>query len=189
MGKSLMMIRDRRLYLYTHDSFEKYLQERFGFSRDYAKKQIRAYKVFENIKNRDNCIPSNEAILPTSEGQIRCLGGQPKDIQIEVWREAVALAKGRPTAKVINQVLKQTLYLRERTKPMDSDKLLGLRNDDNPIMPGVKIRKGSNGENIYFLTVDRELHDWVSGYCQKKKIISFNAALRDMLRRLGELED
>lgn len=49
VGLALMEIRDRRLYRETHDRFEDYCRERWGFSRSYAHRVIEASEVAEML--------------------------------------------------------------------------------------------------------------------------------------------
>ncbi len=48
-GKSLAEIRDRRLYRNTHQTFEKYCLDRFGFTRMAASYKIASAKVIDNL--------------------------------------------------------------------------------------------------------------------------------------------
>ncbi len=48
-GRSLAEIRNRRLYRNTHQTFEQYCRERFGFSRNAASYKIAAAQVVDNL--------------------------------------------------------------------------------------------------------------------------------------------
>jgi len=45
VGQALMKIRDARLYRETHETFESYCRERWGWSRRHANRTIQAAEV------------------------------------------------------------------------------------------------------------------------------------------------
>jgi DNA adenine methylase len=58
-GKALKELRDLRLYRTTHNDFESYCLDRFGFGRQNAHKQIKAADVFEILStNHVQILPS-----------------------------------------------------------------------------------------------------------------------------------
>lgn len=104
VGLALAEIRDSRLYKGTHDTFEAYLEGRWGMSRAHAYRMITAAEVVSPIGDTD--LPS-----PTNEGQARALAAVPEPERAEVWREATERTGGKPTAKVVTEIAK------ERTAP------------------------------------------------------------------------
>lgn len=104
VGQALAEIRDSRLYKGTHDTFEDYCRERWGFSRQRAQQFTAAAELASTIVVTG--LPS-----PTNEGQARALAAVPEPERAEVWREAVERTDGKPTAKVVAEVAK------ERTAP------------------------------------------------------------------------
>lgn len=104
VGQALAEIRDSRLYKGTHDTFESYLEGRWGMSRAHAYRMISAAEVVSPIGDI-------EGPKPTNEGQARALAAVPEPERAEVWREAVDRTDGKPTAKVVSEIAK------ERTAP------------------------------------------------------------------------
>lgn len=49
VGRALSVIRDSRLYRATHDTFEDYCRERWGWSRQHATRQIQAAEVASTL--------------------------------------------------------------------------------------------------------------------------------------------
>ena len=99
VGRSLLEIRDRRLYRETHNRFEDYLRERWGIDRTYAHRLIQSAKVLETLPVGNT---------PINESQSRELvpllvAGQPREVR-RVWLEANERTGGKPTAATIRQV-------------------------------------------------------------------------------------
>lgn len=103
VGQALAEIRDSRLYKGTHDTFESYLEGRWGMSRAHAYRMISAAEVVSPMGDIEN--------PPTNERQTRALAAVPEPERAEVWREVVERTDGKPTAKVVAEVAK------ERTTP------------------------------------------------------------------------
>lgn len=104
VGQALAEIRDSRLYKGTHDTFEDYCRERWGFSRQRAQQFTAAAELATTMV--DTGLPE-----PTNERQTRALAAVPEPERAEVWREAVDRTDGKPTAKVVSEIAK------ERTAP------------------------------------------------------------------------
>lgn len=101
VGNALLEIRDSRLYRAEFGTFEDYCQERWGFTRDYAKKIMRAADVIENLQN--NTIVS---FLPATESQARPLTPLAPEQQREAWTRAVETApEGKITAAHVQAVV------------------------------------------------------------------------------------
>jgi hypothetical protein len=104
----LLVIREERLVENTTElSFAEYCEAKFGITRDYADKYIRAGRVYQRITTDLPASQRKDLPLPTTEGQIRPLAkllkSEPKDKLIgKVWKSAVAGAKTRKKGVVIN---------------------------------------------------------------------------------------
>ncbi len=112
VGRSLLEIRDRRLYRETHNRFEDYLRERWGIDRTYANRLIQSAKVVETLPIGNT---------PTSEAQSRelvplLMAGQPEEVR-RVWAEANERTGNKPTAAVIRQVREDRNAKPETTRP------------------------------------------------------------------------
>lgn len=92
VGDALSEIRDARLYRESHDTFEDYCRERWGFNRNYANKQIAAAEVVRALGTN---VPT-----PANEGQARELAPlkDEPEAMTEAWQEAqvIATTKARP---------------------------------------------------------------------------------------------
>lgn len=96
---AIARIRDARLYRESHESFEDYCRERWGWGRNYANKLIGAGEAALNV--------GQGTMVPTSERQVRPLVGEPPDVQRELWNEAAADAGGVPTARHVEAAVER----------------------------------------------------------------------------------
>lgn len=101
-GKALKTIRDERLYRETHRSFEGYITDRWGFSRQHAHRLIQSVDVAETVtQGRLSGPDGDEAIpIPPTERAARELGKLPKDDQADVWKETVATTPTPSTSDI-----------------------------------------------------------------------------------------
>ncbi len=114
-GIALKELRDRRLYRSTHKTFEKYCQDRFGFTRSHPYRLIDAAIVIDNLvqmspNGRQNNSESERlgGILPTNERQCRPLSKLEPEKQREVWQQAIELNGGRvPSGKIVSELVSQ----------------------------------------------------------------------------------
>jgi hypothetical protein len=114
-GLSLAQLRDRRLYRSTHNSFEEYCQDRFGYTRRRGDYLIGSSQVVDNLKQepQNNSEPNQNRepmvlILPTSERQCRPLINLEPSLQRQAWKKAVELAGHRiPSGKVVSQAVSE----------------------------------------------------------------------------------
>jgi hypothetical protein len=83
VGMALALIRDRRLYAATHDTFANYLRERWGISRSRGYRLIQAAEVAVAVS------PNGDIEPPANEAQARELVPLVSDEPElrEVWRE------------------------------------------------------------------------------------------------------
>jgi hypothetical protein len=87
VGRALLLIRERRLYLQAgHLSFASYLRDNSPIRRSYADKLIKATRFVDRVRT---VVPA----LPTSEGEIRAAAALPEAAWAEVAGEAAAEAE------------------------------------------------------------------------------------------------
>ncbi|NJK58236.1 MAG: hypothetical protein HC939_20790 [Pleurocapsa sp. SU_5_0] len=123
-GKSLKLLRDKRLYRETHATFVDYVRDRFDYTRAAAYYLIKSSIVYENLKCQqfvDKNIDTN--ILPTKESQCRPLAKLSPERQREVWQTAVDKAEGKiPSARIVKAIVNQSSSnLDIKAKPKDSE--------------------------------------------------------------------
>jgi hypothetical protein len=97
----LSAIHKKKLYRRT-GTFEEYCQQRWGYTADYARKLIRSSEVIQHLK-----INTKVSILPTTETQARPLTRLEPDEQPIAWQEALERSNGQPTAKIVEQVVRE----------------------------------------------------------------------------------
>lgn len=120
VGQALAEIRDSRLYKGTHDTFEDYCRDRWGFSRQRAQQFTAAAELATTMV--DTGLPE-----PTNERQTRALAAVPEPERAEVWREANERTDGKPTAKIVREIAE------ERATPAEPErKPLGDTQDPGP---------------------------------------------------------
>lgn len=98
LGWHLRAIRDERLYRAEYETFEDYCRQRWTYSRRYVDMQIAAAETID-------AIGATRTIVPTNEAQVRPLHALPETDRVEAWTEAVEIAGGVPTAKVVAEVV------------------------------------------------------------------------------------
>lgn len=109
-GSALKQIRARRLYRSSHDTFEFYCRERFGFTRQAANYLIAGASIYENLTTV-GC-----QILPTSERQVRSLNRLKSIHQCQIWTKAVDVAGGVvPSSRIVKEEVRR--FQEKKTKP------------------------------------------------------------------------
>lgn len=94
VGAALGFIRDSRLYRATHETFEAYCADRWGFTGRRGRQLIEAAEI--------------GTIVPVeNEGQARELAKVPETDREDVWRETVEQTNGKPTAAAVAEVAEQ----------------------------------------------------------------------------------
>lgn len=110
-GSALRELRDKRLYRSTHQTFEEYCRERFGYQRRHSYQLIEAAAVVENLcaNGAQKSLDINGAqVLPTSERQVRALTQLEPAEQIEVWQQAVEAAGNKvPNGRIVKSIVEQ----------------------------------------------------------------------------------
>jgi len=114
VGRALQKIRDARLYLFSHATFEEYCRDRWGLSRSYAFRQIKAAELAND--------PKLLSISPIpSEWVARELSKAPKALRAEVWHtvQEAAKSEGKPvSAEAVRLAIAEKL---EQPKPVKVD--------------------------------------------------------------------
>ncbi|BAZ08262.1 hypothetical protein NIES4071_00670 [Calothrix sp. NIES-4071] len=101
IGQALRVLRDKRLYRQSYETFEEYCINRWEMSRRSAYYLIDAAAVYENVNH-------GSQILPANERQARPLTALTPSEQQEVWLKAVSTApNGKITATHITKVVKE----------------------------------------------------------------------------------
>jgi DNA modification methylase len=105
VGQALLEIRDARLYRETHESFEAYLDERWGICRSRGYQLIDAAKVAAALSTAVDLEP------PVNEAQARALVSLVGDekAMIEVWRDLRVEHGGRVTADLVRQAVSERI--------------------------------------------------------------------------------
>lgn len=115
VGLALAEIHNDRLYRETHDTFDAFCRETFGFHRAHAHRLIVAVEIANNIATGVSPMGDTKALpLPTSERQVRPLAELAPPEQIEIWRKTAQEAGGIPTAALIEEAVARKLP-REQT--------------------------------------------------------------------------
>jgi hypothetical protein len=78
---ALPLLRDERLYRATHDTFDSYCRERWGWSKTHVNRQIEVAAVAGNL--------TPIGVIPTAESQLRPLASLSPEDQRTVWEQAV----------------------------------------------------------------------------------------------------
>ena len=106
VGNALKEIRDTELYRATHETFEAYVEVRFGFKRAHAYRLIDGAAVV-------SMSPIGDKI--ETESQAREVAKAPEDLQSEVVDRAVEIAEERdtkPTAAIFAQAREEVVEKR-----------------------------------------------------------------------------
>jgi hypothetical protein len=112
-GKALKSLRDRRLYRFTHKTFEEYVRERFGMKQSRSYQLIDAANVVDNLSLSPK-VPQFVELFPTNEAQCRPLTKLEPQQQREVWQQAVTEAGGKiPSSRIVKDIADR---IRERTQ-------------------------------------------------------------------------
>jgi len=99
LGWHLRAIRDERLYLTTHETFEEYCRERWSYGRHYVNRQIAAAETLDALP----VVPMGTT--PT-ERQVRPLSALPIEERADAWAEAVETYGDEPTGAEVAEVVR-----------------------------------------------------------------------------------
>lgn len=110
-GVALRELRDRKLYRSTHQTFEEYCRERFGFERRHPYRLIEAAAVMDNLcpnRTQNESSLSQKRILPTKLEQVRPLVSLKPEQQREVWQQAVEQVDGKvPSGRIVKSIVER----------------------------------------------------------------------------------
>jgi len=162
-GQALKTLRDKRLYRETHNRFEDYLSDRFGFSKRKAYYLIDAYEVVHNLKSEQFV-----HFLPTNESQCRELAKLPVPQQAPAWVSALEeVGRGKaPSARIIKQVVEEI----KGVEPVFDKK----KKEDGPVrVQGIGIE--------YLAVLNEETYWMLKEYQSKIGVPTFNGAIRRLL--------
>jgi len=117
VGHALQRIRDLRLYRASHGSFEKYLDDRWDYSRTYGYGLIAAAETAANV--------SAIGRQPENERQVRLLTKLDPETQRTAWARANELAQamngGRMTAWIVERAISEVKMAEEERNGDDED--------------------------------------------------------------------
>ncbi len=117
-GLALQLLRDQKLYRSTHNTFQEYCQDRFGFTKRSAYYLIDAVQIVDNLQKSEPLVH----IMPTSERQCRALKSLKPSQQQEAWNKAVAQARGKvPSSRIVRDVVNQ--IKNQDTQPKNNHQL------------------------------------------------------------------
>jgi len=94
VGSALLEIRERKLYRQTHDTFEKYVKDRFDIGRAHAYRLLDAKVTMEALS------PIGDIPLPATESQCRPLLRFEPEHRAEVWRDVLGLMHRKHNGKI-----------------------------------------------------------------------------------------
>lgn len=121
LGEKLKYYQEKKLYRFESDNFGQWCDKEIGIKRDYAYKMIRAFTVYQSIKETVYTvgIQSAKIPLPSSERQIRPLTKLPEDQWYTTWLEAVE-KHGRtdkpPSGKLVQEIVSKRKKMEKSTK-------------------------------------------------------------------------
>ena len=161
-GQALKTLRDKRLYRETHNRFEDYLSDRFGFTKRKAYYLIDAYEVVNNLKSEQFV-----HFLPTNESQCRELAKLPVPQQAPAWVSALEeVGRGKaPPARIIKQVVKEI----KGVEPVFDQK----KKDGPVLVAGIGVE--------YVAVLDEETYGMLKEYQERKGKATLNGAVRMLL--------
>lgn len=108
LAEELRIIRDEKLYLAEHHTFEGFCEAEFGIGRS------QAYRLIDGAKIAISLSPRGD-IAPTTEKQLRPLKALPEEQRQDAWDEAVDRSGGEaPTHRTVQAVVRDM-----RDEPVD----------------------------------------------------------------------
>jgi len=101
VGRSLMTIRDKRLYRETHATFSEYCKSRWELSRS------RAYQFIDSVVIHDEITEQCDGLEPPArESHVRVLVGCPREQRAAIWSDVVAANDGDPKRVTVKDLRK-----------------------------------------------------------------------------------
>jgi hypothetical protein len=105
VGNALLAVRDKRLYRLEYKSFEDYCRARWHFSKVRATQLIQAAETVGNLVTI--------VTIPLTESQARPMAQLAAEQQQAAWAEALERSNGKPTAAVVEDVVREFNYKRD----------------------------------------------------------------------------
>lgn len=156
-GAALMEIRDDKLWMEDHDSFEEFCQKEYNLQHTQAYGIIRAYEVKAALGN------SAIAEKLTNEGQARELGKVDEEDREEVLEEAAK--SGKVTAKSIKEAAeKREIQLDKLGSPIPEEILQDWQRAEqvSPIMHKLSeirsyVKRGLDDEDLILAEINQQV--------------------------------
>ena len=145
-GEALAEIRDNKLYVEDHKTFEAYCDKRWSMSKPYAYQVIAASEATTRVS-------AMAAIAPTTERVARPLTKLKPDEQVEAWQEVLDTAPdGKVTPALVEQVVAKRVP--STSKPKTKTKPRAEAKTDEPVrvesrQPGEDERPTKNGAEVW----------------------------------------
>lgn len=173
-GKALKLLRDKRLYRETHNSFNSYVKDRFDFTRRAADYLISAAEVVENLKREQIVLSTN--VLPTKESQCRSLAKLSPEEQKIAWCKAVDKAGGKvPSSRVIKEAVKEIKSVDDAAKTNEK------------VEPAFRVVNYTAGMGVeYTVRLDEETYKRLQTYQDKIGSATKSGAIARLLDGVAE---
>ena len=107
VGRALALIRDKKLYRETHDSFDTFVMDEWEMSKSHTNRQIVASQLVRKLSKSD--------VKPVTESQVRPLTRLKPALAEACWNRAVGIAGvgGQVTADIVKQAVVEMSPKRE----------------------------------------------------------------------------
>ena len=112
VGQALAEIRERKLYRASHDTFERYCRERWGFTRQRARQFIDAAAVTIIVVKAGLPAPTNEA----QARELVPLRRRPGELET-AWRDTLIVAKAAGRSPWAELVRQNVIEVKHRDRP------------------------------------------------------------------------
>lgn len=134
LGRELGELRESKAWRGHHPSFEDCCNVRWGISRQHAHRLIQGSQIVGFLAAETS--PTGDAtttkpVLPGTERQARELAKLPESERIAAWQEAVDAAGGKPTAKLVREIVAKRLAAKQ-PKPKEDEPPEDVGDDDEP---------------------------------------------------------
>jgi len=131
VGKGLLEINEKQLFKLTHETFNKYCQDRWGFRKS------RAYQLIEAEKTKVRLSTIVEKV-PAKESHLREIAKAPETEQAEIVAEVQEQCQAEnrePTAKDYKQAVEQVTAVDDGANWLDEpvEKYEDVEPDDEPL--------------------------------------------------------
>lgn len=166
-ARALREIKESNLHQQDYGTWENYLKERWGYSRDQWLKLSQSFSVINNLND------AKLAYLPQNQGQSRELATLQLEQQIEVWQKVTETYKPEEiTAKKIRQVKNEILEPEiEVLEESEKEETLTITVDVNNFIesdnPAIRVLQYVYKEAVN-QKVKQSFLDWLKFYLQQK---------------------